>query len=286
MLAQCRSPGDTVNNDNPAANPYLAGAGYLSALLVAWLGWQLSEQQLIVAAEGWGYALGIIGSTMMVLLLLYPARKRSRWLRGVGSIRHWFRWHMILGVLGPLLVVLHCNFSLGSLNSRVALFATLIVAFSGVIGRYLYAGIHNGLYGQRLAVDDLRGAAPPEAHTTNGAPVEMTAATTQVDAQLQALDARVVASGRAFLPALLMVLRVRWLGARARRVIRQSLDALQPSARTELLGHADTRIRGLRRVARLQVCERGFALWHVVHYPLFVVMVVAAIVHVVAVHAY
>ena len=42
----------------------------------------------------------------------------------------------------------------------------------------------------------------------------------------------------------------------------------------------------LRHAAYLTFFERLFALWHIVHMPLFFLMVVAAGIHIVAVHLY
>ena len=71
---------------------------------------------------------------------------------------------MVLGTLGPLAALYHCNFTTGSVNSRVALYAALLVAGSGFVGRYIYSKIHLGLYGRRT---DLEGAAV--AHRGRGA---------------------------------------------------------------------------------------------------------------------
>ena len=46
------------------------------------------------------------------------------------------------------------------------------------------------------------------------------------------------------------------------------------------------RRRTVRRAATLGVYERLFSLWHVLHVPLFVILVLTAIIHVVAVHLY
>ena len=42
----------------------------------------------------------------------------------------------------------------------------------------------------------------------------------------------------------------------------------------------------IRKVAELKLYERLFSLWHVLHLPLFVMLVVSGIVHVIAVHMY
>ena len=44
--------------------------------------------------------------------------------------------------------------------------------------------------------------------------------------------------------------------------------------------------RHMRHAAYLTFFERLFALWHIVHMPLFMLMVVAAGIHIVAVHLY
>ena len=119
-------------------------------------GWYLRGEEFLVAESGLGYNLGIVGGSMMLLLLLYPVRKKARFMRNLGHIKHWFRAHMILGVLGPVLVLYHCNFQIGSMNSTVVLFTTLLVAGSGLVGRYIYSKIHYGLYGRQLTLKELK----------------------------------------------------------------------------------------------------------------------------------
>jgi len=118
---------------------------YLSVFVIIYAGWIMSEQRYLVAESGIGYWLGIIGGSMMLLLLVYPLRKKNPKWRFLGSIKFWFRFHMVLGVVGPVLVIFHSGYHLGSLNGSVAFISMLIVASSGLIGRYLYRRIHHGL---------------------------------------------------------------------------------------------------------------------------------------------
>jgi hypothetical protein len=46
------------------------------------------------------------------------------------------------------------------------------------------------------------------------------------------------------------------------------------------------RLNALRKLAQFSLFERLFALWHVVHFPLFLILVMTVIAHVVAVHLY
>ena len=132
--------------------PTVFGAGLVGVLLIGWLN---RDQDYLTPESGLGYWLGIAGAGMMLLLLLYPLRKRLVALRTVGSVAFWFRLHMVLGLIGPALILFHSNFKLGSLNSNVAMVAMLIVATSGIVGRYLYGQIYLGLYGRKAEVRDI-----------------------------------------------------------------------------------------------------------------------------------
>ena len=119
------------------------------------IGWLNRDEGHLTPESGIGYWLGILGSSLMLLLLLYPLRKRMQFLGVIGTVTFWFRAHMILGVVGPVLILLHANFRLGSINSNVALMAMLVVATSGIVGRYLYGKIHLGLYGRKAVVQEI-----------------------------------------------------------------------------------------------------------------------------------
>src|ERR1700716_3902222 len=125
------------------------------AILVAW-GMHAHLERYITPQRGFGYALGIVGGSLMLLLFTYSARKHFRWLAFLGPTVGWFRFHMLLGVAGPLCILYHSNFHLGATNSNVALISMLTVAGSGVMGRYIYSRIHHGVYGSKLTLGELR----------------------------------------------------------------------------------------------------------------------------------
>ncbi len=239
---------------------------------------------------GVGYWLGIIGGSMMLLLLVYPLRKRKANLQPVGSVKGWFRAHMILGIVGPGLVLYHCNFSLGATNSNVALLSMVFVAGSGLVGRYLYARIHNGLYGQRAKLAELHDEADRLRESAG-----LTRVLPELIAVLDASEKRIT-RGTGVTRALRAVF-VTWgerrrLGsyvaralrtAAARRaVVAEHADGLRAAA----LRYGGHRLTAARRVAEFEACERLFSLWHVMHIPLFILMIFAAVAHVIAVHVY
>jgi len=95
---------------------------YAVACFIIYAGWCFREYELITAEQGTGYYLGIIGVVLMLLLVVYPMRKRIRALAFLGSNKLWFRLHIAFGIVGPVFVLFHTNFDFGSLNSQVALF--------------------------------------------------------------------------------------------------------------------------------------------------------------------
>ncbi len=50
---------------------------------------------------------------------------------------------------GPLLILAHSTFRVGSLNAGVALYSMIIVALSGIVGRFIYSRVNRGLYGEQ-----------------------------------------------------------------------------------------------------------------------------------------
>src|SRR5271166_3886606 len=125
-------------------------------IVVIYWGKHAHLERYLSPQRGLGYWLGIVGGSMMVLLLIYSARKRFAWLRWLGSIPAWFEIHMTLGILGPILVLFHANFGLGATNSNVALISMLVVAGSGVVGRYIYTRLHARLDGHEDTLERLK----------------------------------------------------------------------------------------------------------------------------------
>ena len=260
----------------------------VTAILIQ--GWTLRENHFIEAEHGVGYLMGIVGGSMMLLLLLYPLRKRILALAFLGPIKHLFRLHMIFGVLGPTLIVFHSNFQWGALNSNVALFCMLIVAFSGLLGRYIYSRIHNGLYGSQLTVQQLQ----DESKWSLGQLVEKNYFP-QLEQHLHAYEAE----AKQVSVGVLSPVRIPLFTIKSLLVYRQLLQQCKRSIHKEV---EDKKLRRLlllrtrinlnsyfgavRRIAEFSFYQRMFAFWHVLHLPLFVMMIITGIVHVIAVHMY
>jgi hypothetical protein len=269
---------------------------YILLTLVCTLGWLLRDYSLIDPQAGVGYWLGIIGGSLMATLLLYPLRKRFRLLHAIGPTKVWFRLHMIFGLVGPLLILYHCNFRLGSFNSQVALYCMLLVAGSGIVGRHFYARIHRGLYGRKTNLQELQAELAASVQKSHGLVKLMPRLVAELDELATDLQGCKVTQslgvGRSlrwtfthwFMRLHLLLLARRELRAAARQseIIARDYKRIQATASRYIRDF--TNLTG--RVAQFSFYERLFALWHVLHLPIFFMMVLSALVHVLAVHMY
>ena len=269
---------------------------YLGMVLLLVLAFHVSRMGLYDARSELGYWIGVVGAVMMLLLFAYPLRKRSTFLARFGAAKLWFIVHMVLGIFGPVLVLAHATFRVGSLNAGVALFSMLIVAASGVIGRFIYLRIHQGLGGQLQTLEALQaelGTADVEAGgTLRFAP--------EAAARLQALQSLVGKPRDSWLGHLHRLTVLPWRLRHERRSIRRQAQAkLREIASAQGWDAATLRGRerkvaaqvarhvdAVQRTAQLSAYTKVFSLWHVLHVPFVFLMVLCAIAHVVAVHAY
>lgn len=103
-----------------------------------------------------GLRLGMAGFGLYCILFLYPLRKRVKWLGKIGKTRHWLDFHVLVGVLAPILITFHASFKLAGI-AGVAYWIMIAVALSGFIGRYIYAQIPRSLNAVELNMSELAG---------------------------------------------------------------------------------------------------------------------------------
>lgn len=258
--------------------------------------WLFSRHADYAPGSALGYNLGLAGGIALLLVFLYPLRKRLRFMHAWGASKGWFALHMACGILAPLLILAHSKFHIGSINAGVALASMLLVAASGIVGRFIYVRIHHGLYGQRMTLAQLQaevGLSAGELHSKLSIAPRVEQWLREFEALAAGRPRNVVHGAWRFLT----------LGARARRVRRRSIREFahvyrmharafgwNAAAQRRHLDAARTFIEdfvaGAQRVAQFSRYERLFALWHVLHVPLVWMMLLSAVAHVVAVHAY
>jgi len=275
------------------------GVGWLLVPFIAALAgaaWLVVRYTDFRSGSTLGYNLGLAGGVGLLAIFLYPLRKRVRVLRHWGATKGWFALHMMLGILAPLLILVHSRFHVGSLNAGVALGCMLLVAASGVVGRFIYVRIHHGLYGTRMSLSELQA----QAGLDSGELHSKLSFAPRVEQWLREFAAAATARPRTFVHGLwrffTLGLRARWT---LRRCIREFARVYRMHARSfgwdaarqqrHLAGgreFIERYVQGAQRVAQFSRYERMFSLWHVLHVPLVWMMLFSAIAHVVAVHAY
>jgi hypothetical protein len=292
-------PARPARNEAPRAN-HLSTAATLGVTAIVSTalvyGWVTQNSSGLTPGHGLGYWLGIVGGLTMLAVLGYPMRKYMRSWRNFGSTAGWFTAHMLLGTIGPAIVLFHAGFQLGAFNSNVALITMLFVAGSGIIGRYLYGQIHRGLHGRRAEISEMTSLAADMrlalgGDLPQGSPVwnELT--------QLEAMAQKPV---KGLFGAIRQSLALSWQANSVRRhVVRDTRRFIDTeSKRYGLDGrrrrawhkaareHLSAYFAAISSTARLILFERMFSAWHFLHVPLFVVMTLSVIVHIVAVHFY
>lgn len=275
---------------------WLAFCALLAALLL--FGWSNRNERHWVPDTGVGYWLGIAGASVLLALLIYPLRKRFRTLRFLGSVPIWFRLHMAMGLLGPALILLHCNFKSESLNATVALNAMLIVAGSGLIGKFLYSHVHSTLSGQRLAATGFFDGLMADSVPKRGNPYF--GLSERSLERVSNITKNALASPGGLLSAIGHASLVRWQSRQLARSIGREISVRNVElmrveagprkelckARKEFERDVAAHLAAVRKAAGLAIYEHLFALWHFLHMPLFMMLVLAAVAHVIAVHLY
>lgn len=227
-----------------------------------------------------GYNIGLAGAVLMLAQFLYPLRKHLRWLNAAGPLREWLNLHMLLGICGPLLILFHAQFRIESVNTEVAMTSMLVVAGSGIVGRFLYTRIHHELRGRKLAAIELRSALADllaRIHGGKSLPAAARSTLEAYEAFAQRTSGGFIARGSKFL---CIGLRRYWTAWRIRRGLADHAGA------KSLASQIDAYLLGLQRVAQFSIYERLFSLWHLLHVPLLALLVLSAVFHVLAVHMY
>ena len=220
-----------------------------------------------------GHRLGVAGASMMVLMLLYSVRKRVGALRRLGPLNRWLDAHIYLGVFGPLLVVLHSSFKVQGLVA-LSFWSMVVVALSGVLGRYLYLQIPRTRAGEERALVELE-AEDRELSERLRARFHLD------ETQLARLDALVGVPGRTGLLGGFARLVADDLRLRSglRRFARSCRTVPRPVAR-EFERVVRTKALVRRRILLWDRVHELFHYWHVLHKPFALVMYVFLIVHV------
>lgn len=237
-----------------------------------------------------GLRLGMLGFLMFLLIYLYPLRKKWGWLGRRGNSRHWLNFHVLLGLCAPVVITFHSSFKFSGI-AGVAYWLMILVSFSGIVGRYIYAQIPRSLNYAELSFKEAQ-----QKGTELAAQLQALGILTQRDiASLVRLpnlqQAERLSLAGALLDMLLFdaafpfrVWRLRqkmlWSHARSvfaiagfRRSRNISLERAISLAREQMLVS--------KKIIFLSKSQRMFQLWHVIHRPFSYSFALLVTIHVV-----
>ncbi len=235
-----------------------------------------------------GLKLGIIGTVLFFIIFLYALRKVIPWLGRLGTARHWMDFHVIAGVTAPIVIAFHASFKFRGI-AGFAFWIMLMVALSGVVGRYLYSQIPRSLTAAELSLTELHHS---EQELTEALLLQSVYSAEQLKRAIHVPSAEHIRQIGALhavgeMIALDLGLTFRLAGLRRApstlgRKIR-SLGGLFSSGDAEI-EHIVRLVRQKaslsKRVVFLGQTQNVFHLWHVIHRPFSFAFAVLAILHI------
>lgn len=272
--------------DSPSRNwplGLLYGATLAILAYCTWFGWDYYGTPLIERPhhpQYWslkpggslGRAYGLLGAGLMTLMLSYSLRKRVRRLRRLGTLRTWLDFHIYCGVAGPLFIVLHSSLKVTGVVA-LSFWSMVVVAGSGILGRYLYLQIPRRRSGDELTLNEVQKLSAD----LNQRLIRDHGLSEKTLQRVEGLAGRSSDSSGGLLRILLTLpfgsARLHW---RLRAVTHGLGGEHGASLRRLLLERAQLS----RRILLWERLQALFHHWHVLHKPFAVIMYLFAAVHI------
>lgn len=232
-----------------------------------------------------GQSAGILSLLIFIFLWLYPLRKKFRWLAWTGMMSRWLDVHVAVALVLPFLAAIHAAWRFDGVIG-LGYWSMIIVALSGIAGRYLYVHIPRGASGLELSAEEIaaeRRQLMGAVAATSGLPAAQVEAVLRSDPMPH--------EGAGFLETIALMIRDDLERRRAARALRR-ICAARPGGRRldrralREVVHLASREMALTQQARMLSATRNiFRFWHVVHRPFALTALVAVLVHVAVVVA-
>jgi thioredoxin reductase/Pyruvate/2-oxoacid:ferredoxin oxidoreductase delta subunit len=141
----------------------------LTLLTLAWALWHLDYYRLPLAERpthpkhgllrpglGAGLVFGMTATGLIVVNLMYLARRSPRVPLSLGSLSGWMTSHVATGILALLCATLHAAMAPRSTVGGQAFWALAVLLGTGAIGRYFYAWVPRAANGRELELSEVR----------------------------------------------------------------------------------------------------------------------------------
>jgi hypothetical protein len=227
-----------------------------------------------------GNALGIVGGVLLLLMYLYPLRKKWKWLSMKGKTKNWLDYHILMGLVGPVLITFHSSFKMRGV-AGFAYWTMIAVVLSGIMGRYLYGRIPRKLGVVEMSVDEAEQLCADLARQIRLQNV-LTEKELEPLLALPSLDeVRAMPLGKALVVIVALDMRRAW-----------TVWKLRWNVGVHVAGHEDVigALTAIRKQAALSKdalflgkVQQMFRLWHVVHRPFSYSLAIFATLHIMVV---
>ncbi|MGB5107465.1 MAG: hypothetical protein WBP29_03895 [Candidatus Zixiibacteriota bacterium] len=225
-----------------------------------------------------GIAYGYIGAAMMILMLTYSLRKRTKLLGKKITLRNWLKLHIYLGVCGPLFIILHSSFKVQGLIA-VAFWSMVAVAISGYLGRYLYIQIPRNQEGDELSLSEIDKQMLQSTLTLQ----EQFDLQPEQLAHIDTLAKRGTGAESSFLTLLIRMfisdLTRPFATSKLTRELKKTVKVSDKSAKL-IVKLALERSALARRIEMLDRTREVFHYWHVIHKPFAIIMYLIMGIHI------
>jgi len=235
-----------------------------------------------------GLKLGMLGLFLFALVYLYPLRKRWLWLARQGKAKHWLDFHMMLGLVAPMVISFHSAFKVAGF-AGMAYWTMVALVISGLVGRYFYAQIPRQLDATKMTLKETQDFAQQQLEELRRQRVFEVSEVVGLIRMPGVEDVEKMSVGQALVemvaldlarPIRVWALRWRKQGLWGRMV---TLGGMLPTRQTELesaIGLVRRQAALSKRIVFLSKTERVFYLWHVVHRPFSLSFAVFVLIHV------
>ena len=225
---------------------------------------------------GVGLICGVLGASLIFVMLVYSLRKWAGRTAPLGPPEWWLRFHQVCGVMGPTFVILHSGIQWPSGLVAIGFWCMILVAVSGVFGRYLFGHFPKTVADKAQTHRHAR----RQLHALRDRLVAETNDSAQNDALVQAVQlARGVDDPpESLLGLALLDLEVARRREHVRVLVRRA--QLPPTTRARATRTLLKQLQLVRSLASWNVARRLFRYWHLFHEPLAVAMYGIVIFHV------
>ncbi len=235
-----------------------------------------------------GLRLGILGFFLFALVYLYPLRKRWPALQRIGHTKHWFDYHVLLGLIAPIFITFHCAFKMHGF-AGMAYWTMVALTVSGIVGRYFYAQIPRRIGDAEMSLKEMREL---RERLVEDLSAQKILPVSDLERLFRLPDSREVQSmslSRALLrmvlldslrPLRIWSMRRRSMGAHGWLVTLGGILPTRQRALEQAISLASSQAALAKRILFLSKTHRVFHLWHVVHRPFSLTFAILVIIHV------